>query len=107
VEALRALEGYPWPGNVRELENVVQRILVTREGNAIDGEDVRRALAPAAPTDPLEALAMEGITLEQLEARYVEAVLRRTDGSKAKAAAILGIDMSTLYRRGQRRPRDS
>jgi Nif-specific regulatory protein len=39
------------------------------------------------------------ISLEELERRYREAVLRHTQGNKAKAAAILGVDPSTLYRK--------
>jgi len=106
AEAMRALEAHPWPGNVRELESVIERLLVSKVGAELDGEDVRAALTPAAPVDPVEALAHAGVSLEALEERYVAAVLRRTEGNRAKAAAILGIDMSTLYRRQQRRGRE-
>jgi two-component system response regulator HydG len=42
-------------------------------------------------------------TLQDLEDRYIDAVLRKVGGSKAKAADILGIDLSTLYRREKQR----
>lgn len=98
-EALRALENHPWPGNVRELENLVERLALTYSASEISGEAVRAAIAPLAPVDPIELLASTSLSLDQLEQRYVEAVLRQTRGNKASAATILGIDVSTLYRR--------
>ena len=99
AEALRLLESSSWPGNVRELENIIERLVVTTAPTAIGADDVRAALAPSAPADPLEAFAQASLNLEDVEERYVAAVLRRTQGNKARAAAILGIDLSTLYRR--------
>jgi len=101
--ALKALEAYPWPGNVRELENMIQRLVVTATGPEISAEAVRAALIPIAPEDPIEALATAGVTIDQLEDRYIAAVLRQTRGHKADAAAILGVDLSTLYRRARQR----
>jgi two-component system response regulator HydG len=98
-DARRALEAHPWPGNVRELENLIERLVVTKLDAEIDGLDVETALMPTAPGDPFEALAASATTLEELEQRYVAVVLQRTQGNRAKAATILGIDPSTLYRR--------
>jgi two-component system response regulator HydG len=103
AQALKALEAYPWPGNVRELENMIQRLVVTATGAEISAEAVRAALIPIAPEDPIEALATAGVTIDQLEDRYIAAVLRQTRGHKADAAAILGVDLSTLYRRARQR----
>jgi two-component system response regulator HydG len=102
-EALVVLGEYAWPGNVRELENLVRRLLVATHANEIDAATVRAALIPVTPGDPADALAVARLTLEEVEDRYVEAVLRDTGGNKAKAAAILGVDVSTLYRRAHRR----
>jgi two-component system response regulator HydG len=102
-EALALLEGQFWRGNVRELENLVERLVVTSTTHEIDAEAVRAALAPVAPVDPVEALAAASLSLEDLEHRYADAVLRRSRGNKAKAASILGIDVSTLYRREKQR----
>src|SRR4029077_15399739 len=102
-EATRVLEGHLWPGNVRELENLVERLVVTCTTPELDAETVRAAIAPVAPLDPIELLAAASISLEDLQDQYTEAVLRLARGSKTKAASILGIDLTTLYRRDKRR----
>jgi DNA-binding protein Fis len=55
--------------------------------------------------DPTDTLAAAHLSLDDVEDRYVDAVLRQARGNKADAAAILGIDVSTLYRRSQRQRR--
>jgi two-component system, NtrC family, response regulator HydG len=100
--ALRLIEQHPWPGNVRELENVIQRLVVTTTKTEIDEAAVRAALTPLALGDPTEALAAAHVSLADLEDRYVDAVLRHSRGNKTDAAAILGIDVSTIYRRRAR-----
>jgi two-component system response regulator HydG len=102
-EALRLLEAHLWPGNVRELENLVERLVVTCAAPEIDADAVRAAITPVSPVDPIEALATASVTLDDVEQRYTEAVLRLARGNKAKAASILGIDVTTLYRRDKRR----
>jgi two-component system response regulator HydG len=102
-DALRLLEAHLWPGNVRELENLVERLIVTSPTLEIDAAAIRAALAPVAPADPVDVLAAASVTLEDLEQRYAAAVLRLTRGNKAQAASILGIDLSTLYRRDKQR----
>jgi DNA-binding NtrC family response regulator len=104
-DALKVLESHAWPGNVRELENVIERLVVTPSGREIDGAAVRGVLSPAPPADPIEALASSGLTLDELEDRYTAAVLRREGGNKSKTAAVLGVDLSTLYRRAMRNKR--
>jgi two-component system response regulator HydG len=102
-DALRVLEAHLWPGNIRELENLVERLVVTCGTLEIDAADVRAAIVPVAPLDPVELLAAASVSLEDLEERYAEAVLRRSRGNKVKAASILGVNSSTLYRRDKRR----
>ncbi len=102
-EAVRILESHLWPGNVRELENLVDRLVVTCAAPEINADTVRAAIAPVVPMDPIELLAAASISLDELEERYTEAVLRLARGSKTKAASILGIDLTTLYRRDKRR----
>jgi len=102
-EALRLLESYAWPGNVRELENLVERLVLTCTTAEIPAEAVRWAVAPVSPVDPVELLAGASLSLGELEQRYVDAVLRHTRGNKASAATILGIDVSTLYRRDKQK----
>ncbi len=101
--AMRLLAAHLWPGNVRELQNLVERLVVTCPTPEIDADAVRAATAPVAPLDPIELLAANSIQLDELENRYTEAVLRLARGNKARAAAILGVDATTLYRRDKRR----
>jgi two-component system response regulator HydG len=103
--ALRVIEDHPWPGNVRELENVIQRLVVTARGTEIDEDAVLGALTPLTLADPAETLAAAHLTLAAVEERYVDAVLRQAGGNKASAAAVLGIDVSTIYRRQGRNRR--
>ena len=105
ADAMRAIEAHPWPGNVRELENVIQRLVVSTTRSEIDGDAVRATLIPLAPGDPADALAAAHLSLNDVEERYVDAVLRQAGGNKSNAAAILGIDVSTLYRRARQRRR--
>jgi len=98
AEAVDVLLGYSWPGNVRELENAVERAATLCKGNVIEAEDLR-FLRAEPTTAPMHA-AMEKLpSLRDLESQYIDHVLLHTEGSKVKAAAILGVDPSTLYRR--------
>jgi two-component system response regulator HydG len=100
--ALAHLASYSWPGNVRQLVNLIERLAVTAATPLASLADVRAALGPAREADPIAPLLRNPLTLHELETRYIEAVLRTVGGSKAKAAEILGIDLSTLYRRDKK-----
>jgi two-component system response regulator HydG len=84
---------------VRELENLIERLVVTASRSPIDVEALRPELTPSFPGDPVQSLVRARVPLDELERRYIAAVLRHTEGNKTKAAAILKIDLSTLYRR--------
>ncbi|HWR82987.1 MAG TPA: sigma-54 dependent transcriptional regulator [Candidatus Deferrimicrobium sp.] len=101
-EAMKLLQAYPWPGNVRELENTIERaVLLNRSGN-LDlpdfPEKLRHSEAIAIVTDAQPATP----TLESIEKAYIHYVMSQTEGKKAPAAKILGIDASTLYRKLER-----
>jgi NtrC-family two-component system response regulator AlgB len=99
-EARAALAAYRWPGNVRELANALERAVVLARGNTVRAEDLPdRLLAPAAPAVP--APAPTHLSLEEVERRHVEAVLADS-GTLEEAAARLGIDPTTLWRKRRR-----
>ncbi|MGH7503987.1 MAG: sigma-54-dependent transcriptional regulator [Longimicrobiales bacterium] len=98
-EGLAALQGYDWPGNVRELENALERAAVLSPGAEILPDGLPgRIRSPDAP--PLVSdKAPANPTLELIERAYILWVLEAEGGNKAKAAEVLGIDPSTLYRK--------
>ena len=111
---VEALVAYGWPGNVRELKNALEHLL-TLGGETLLPQDLPpRVLrgagaAPAAavgPSPPPEtAPAPTGdrpLTLAELERRHVEAVLAGLGGDRRRAAEVLGIDLTTLYRKLKR-----
>jgi two-component system response regulator HydG len=103
-DALGALLAYPWPGNVRELEHLVERLVVTSDKEILDGAAVRAAIELPARRAALPFGAFEPLpTLRELEQQYIDHVLERSGGNKTRAADILGIDPSTLHRRGKAR----
>jgi two-component system response regulator HydG len=96
-EVMRRLMDLPWPGNVRELKNAVERLLVLGRGKRIDLRDLAAALPEPLP-EAMAGLAAEIVPLRVLTRRYVEWVLQQTGGNKLRAAQLLGIDASTIYR---------
>ncbi len=101
-DAVRTLAAYDWPGNVRELENAVERAFIL-SGPEIDVESLPAKVQEAASHSFLsrddESFRP---TLEELERRYLMEVLASVGEDKVKAANILGIDLSTLYRKLKR-----
>ena len=98
-ETMSALRSYDWPGNVRELENAVERaFILSGDEIAIDDlpQRVRRSIAPGEWNDNGRP------SLEEVERRYVFETLESTGHDKVAAAKILGIDLSTLYRKLKR-----
>jgi DNA-binding NtrC family response regulator len=98
--AMRLMINYGWPGNVRELENTVERAAILAETDVIHAHDLPEKLHNA----PLTTARPEGTgaTLEELERDHIKHVLDSVNGDKVKAAQLLGIHLSTLYRKVQR-----
>lgn len=90
-ETLDVLKKYAWPGNVRELENLIQRLLVNTDDEAIVTSDLPQAMRSGAPHTPPKMQS-----LAALEVDHIHGVLDAVDGNKTRAAAILGIDRKTL-----------
>jgi two-component system response regulator HydG len=96
-EAMEILIRAAWPGNVRELENTVERLVVLGRRAVVTAQDLT-FLEEAAPTGAWPDVDSAPISLKQMNQKYLDWVLARTDGDKARAAGILKIDLSTLYR---------
>jgi two-component system response regulator HydG len=98
-EALQALKEYSWPGNVRELENALERAVILNPGNTIGLSGLpERVLERKSEPLVTDRTALNP-TLETIERAYIMWVLQSEGGNKTRAADILGIDPSTLYRK--------
>ena len=81
----------------------IERALVARKGGALAAEDSGSLKRPAVGAEPAEAAAFPlGLTLQELEKRYLAATLVRLSGNVKAAAESLGIDRSTLYEKIKR-----
>ncbi|MCZ8014501.1 MAG: sigma-54 dependent transcriptional regulator [Limnobacter sp.] len=111
ADALKALRRYSFPGNVRELQNVVERAVVFCAGELIALKDLPervqlnagQAVVPSTGQNLAvhDAALLEGAvwpTLDEMQKRYVQLILKEVDGNKRRAAALLGIGRRTLYR---------
>ena len=122
LDAEAALLAHRWPGNVRELANVIERAVVLAEAGSISAADLRLTPAPPAATLPLPTAAVATLpvpaiaapiaatlaaandnanlnlraALDLVERRYIEQALQRADGNRTEAAALLGLNRTTL-----------
>ncbi|MFH0903086.1 MAG: sigma-54 dependent transcriptional regulator [Pseudomonadota bacterium] len=103
-EAIAHLATRPWPGNVRELENYIERLLIMSTKEALEARDLDiPAPLPATDLPPLVSACEQIVTLRQLEDEYIGWVISHCGGNKTRAAELLGIDVSTIYRRDRDR----
>ena len=90
------LARYPWPGNVRELENVLGSACMMADSETIDIGDLPEYIRESQVTK-VEVEEPLG-TLEQMERHYALRVLRNVGGNKVRAAALMGVSRTKLYR---------
>ena len=98
-ETLDAMQAYDWPGNVRELENALERAAVMTPGEEIEPGALPAKITERAPQPLVQASLPPNPTLEIIERAYIHWVLQAEGGNKTRAAEVLGIDPSTLYRK--------
>jgi two-component system response regulator AtoC len=94
TRALKMLNDYAWPGNVRELEHTIERILILEDGAIIQPEHLPSFISQRQ--GEFQVFSDENYSLEELEKRYIQFILRRTKGRRQEAARILGINRKTL-----------
>lgn len=97
-EAMSKLMNYRWEGNVRELENLIERVVILAKSDVITPNDLPSENS-ADPESFLSVQAGHWPTLDEIENKYIRAVLEKTGGNKERAAQILGINRRTLYRK--------
>jgi len=84
------------PGNVRELENMIAAAVLLEKGKTLSLASARNLLPY---TGPERRKHIELLTLDQLEKRHIKRVLEVTGGNRPKAAKILGVNVTTVYRK--------
>jgi two-component system response regulator HydG len=96
-EALGRLMSYDWPGNIRELENCIQRAVSLGSGTFIQMQDLPSAMLYhlARQTSSRQDLS----TLQALEQQAIRQALQATGGDRVRAAKLLGIGKTTIYRK--------
>jgi two-component system response regulator HydG len=105
-DLLALLAAGRWPGNVRELQGTIERLVVLAGAEVVEPHHL--ALVDAELVQADEGLSSAGPvttgpghphgSIDDLVREHVERVLAHTDGHKARAAKILGVDLSTMYR---------
>jgi two-component system response regulator AtoC len=103
-QAAQAMLAYPWPGNVRELKNIIERIM-----SLYSDEEIQFSFLPpeirnyreTSPSPTVDEFITEDsfLTLEDLERIYIEKVLKAAGNNKSRAARILGMHPTSLFRK--------
>jgi DNA-binding NtrC family response regulator len=95
-ELEQRLMQYSYPGNVRELENIIAAAVLQEKGETITLASTLNLLPYEGPE---RRRHVELLTLEELEKRHIEKVLKIAGGNRLKASKILGVNVSTVYRK--------
>ena len=98
-DALRTLSSYDWPGNVRELQNALERAAVVTTGRTIKPDDLPERVRETPTPRLIQEEPARNPTMDIVEQAYILWVLEAEGGNKTRAAEVLGIDPSTLYRK--------
>jgi two-component system response regulator PilR (NtrC family) len=95
---MKLLMSLPWKGNVRELDNILERAMILGDGEWVTPADLPRwntteAALPSATSDKLKE------AVQSYERSHIETVLKKTGGDKKQTAELLGLSLSSLYRK--------
>lgn len=92
AQSVRILNNYDWPGNVRELENVVERAVVMARNEYIEPDNLPANISQSLKKARKDTFRIpSGTTMKEIEKKVILDALQTTQGSKSKAARILGI----------------
>ena len=98
-EALDAVMVYDWPGNVRELQNALEHAVVLTKGESIEPSALPERITRRRKEPLVAERSSPNPSLDVVERAYIMWVLQSEGGNKTRAAEVLGIDPSTLYRK--------
>lgn len=94
-DLFQKLESYDFPGNIRELRNIIERAVILSDGQTLNESALPKEILHKAN------LSSPSLNLEDVEKTHILSILEQTNGNKTKAAEILGIGLTTLYRKLQ------
>jgi two-component system, NtrC family, response regulator AlgB len=100
-EAAAALRNYSWPGNLRELRNALERAAVLCRSDLITPDDLPDSIFREAPDSVTTSAAGAAASLEKIEREHIMRVLAQS-ATLDEAAATLGINVTTLWRKRKR-----
>ena len=99
-QALEALEAHHWPGNVRELRNLIERIVILHPQSRIDARHIPLQFSRKGPAErPGERYGSLQDVREAAEREYIQKKLEEANGNVSRAAELLGLERSNLYRK--------
>lgn len=98
---MEALKQHSWKGNIRELRNVIERSVILSDTNELDMNSLPFELQSFSSTDslPTSKGRLSSFELAAVEKAHIQKVLNYTNGNKTKTAELLGIALTTLYRK--------
>jgi DNA-binding NtrC family response regulator len=107
-QALEILERYSWPGNVRELENLIERMVALTDASIITEDDIPSKIVAEKANSESQYITMPSggvdlvATVSRIEQQLISQALESAGGVKAQAAALLGINRTTLVEKIKR-----
>ena len=98
ADAVEELQNYSWPGNVRELKNTVERVVIMHPGLKVVASDLPPRGKDEAPAASFRFPSFKEAT-DAYHREFIQRKLEEADGNVSKAAELMGVDRSHLYRR--------
>ena len=95
--AMGILSHYEWKGNIREFQNIIERAIIFAEADVIEVSDIGLVSASGDLAEDEDKTLQEA--LRRFEKDYIYRILKKHKGDKAEAAKVLGVGVSTLYRK--------
>jgi len=89
---IEALKHHSWKGNIRELRNIIERVVILADGNILNASLLPYEFQVEAPEG-------DSMNMQAMEKLHIRKVLNFTHGNKTETARLLGIGLSTLYRK--------
>ncbi|HEV2827340.1 MAG TPA: sigma-54 dependent transcriptional regulator [Pyrinomonadaceae bacterium] len=98
AEAIEELQNYSWPGNVRELRNTIERVVIMNPGVKVAASDLPPHGKDEAPAASFRFPSFKEAT-DAYHREFIQRKLDEAEGNVSRAAELMGVDRSHLYRR--------